>query len=314
MRQFKLTDLSALYRYQSEVISLDCGYSITRGGNLLGTSVLFEQIGPDRGTTLAVEVENYTKKKILGQLTLDPNTHTAQMNFLAPQELSGTSAMKTMIEGLCKEAGAQGAVCVRAGIEVGDDIFSSFREQHFRVYDRLRIWYLPPQINVHDAFENHWSMAHGSDFIGVRHLYSSLVPPMVQAAQPLTEQSLPELVYWQDNEIMGSIECMVGPGGIFIKPLLHPAVQENASAIIYQSLHHFLPLMGRPVYLAIPSYQGWLESVLYKLQAEVVSLRSLMVRYLAQPLRVPELETARRTLDKVRMHPSHIKGKGGDAV
>jgi hypothetical protein len=312
MRQFKITDLSALYRYQTEAISLDGGYTLTRGGNLLGTAALLEQIGPDSQTTLAVQIEPYTKKKILGQMYVDPRTHTAKMNFLAPQDLSGTLAMKELIEGLCKDAGERGAVCVRAGIEVGNEIYGAFKEQKFRLYDRLRIWYLPPQNAAQETRTNHWSVVHDTDFIGIRHLYAALVPPLVQAAQPLMENAMPDLVYWQDNEIMGSVESMTGPGGIFLCPLLHPAIQENAGPVLYQALHHYLPLMGRPVFVAVPSYQGWLESVLYKLQAEVVSLRSLMVRYLAQPLRVPELETARRTLDKVRMHPSHLKGKGGD--
>lgn len=314
MRQFNITDLSALYRYQKEAISLDGGYTFTRGGTLLGTAALLEQIGTETTSVLAVQIEPYSKKKILGQMMVDPHTCTAQMNFLAPQELSGTLAMKELIEGLCKQAGEAGAVCVRAEIEVGNEIFSSFKEQKFRLYDRLRIWYLPPQGSSENAPANHWSVTHDTDFIGIRHLYASLVPPMVQAAQPLVDQSLPDLVYWQDNEIMGTMQSMAGPGGIFLKPLLHPAIQENAGAVLYQALQHYYPLMGRPVFVAVPSYQGWLETILYKLQAEVVSLRSLMVRYLAQPLRVPEVDTARRTLEKVRMHPSHVEGKGGDAA
>lgn len=312
MRQFNITDLSALYRYQKEAISLDGGYTFTRGGTLLGTAALLEQIGPESPSLLAVQIEPYSKKKILGQMMIDPHGSTAQMHFLAPQELSGTLAMKELIEGMCQQAGEFGMVCVRAEIEVGNEVFGSFKEQKFRLYDRMRIWYLPPQSGGSSNAANHWSVTHDTDFIGIRHLVASLVPPLVQAAHPLVDKVLPDLVYWQDNEIMGSMESMVGPGGIFLKPLLHPAIQENAASVLYHGLQHYYPLMGRPVYVAVPSYQGWLESVLYKLQAEVVSLRSLMVRYLAQPLRVPELETARRTLEKVRMHPSHIKGKGGD--
>ncbi len=314
MRQFKITDLSALYRYQTETISLDGGYTLTRGGNLLGTAALLDHIGPDSQTTLAVQIEPYSKKKILGQMYIDPRTHTAKMNFLAPQDLSGSLAMKELVEGLCRSAGEAGAVCVRAEIEVGNDIFSCFKEQKFRLYDRLRIWYLPVSGNGSYDSANHWSVTHDADFIGIRHLAASLVPPMVQAAQPVMDKALPDLVYWQDNEIMGSMESMTGPGGIFLKPLLHPAIQEDAGAVLYQALHHYYPLVGRPVYIAVPSYQGWLESILYKLQAEVISLRSLMVRYLAQPLRVPELESAVRTLEKVRMHPSRIEGKGGDVA
>jgi len=312
MRQFNITDLSALYRYQKEAISLDGGYTFTRGGTLLGTAALLEQIGPKSPSLLAVQIEPYSKKKILGQMMIDPHSSTAQMHFLAPQGLSGTLAMKELIEGMCKQAGEFGTVCVRAEIEVGNEVFGSFKEQKFRLYDRMRIWYLPPQSGSHDKHTNHWSVTHDTDFIGIRHLVASLVPPIVQAAHPLVDKVLPDLVYWQDNEIMGSMESMAGPGGIFLKPLLHPAIQENAGSVLYHGLQHYYPLMGRPVYVAVRSYQGWLESVLYKLQAEVVSLRSLMVRYLAQPLRVPELEMARRTLEKVRMHPSHLKGKGGD--
>jgi hypothetical protein len=312
MRQFHLQDLTALYNYRHQVITLDCGYTYTRGGNLLGTSLLFEQLSPERNAFLGIEIEPFSRSKLLGQLSMDADSHTAQVNFLAPDTHATANAMKLLIEGLCKQAGEKGAVCVRADVEVGDAVFSSLKDQHFRTYDRLRIWNLPPQVTFHRQLESGWSATIENDLIGIRHLYASLIPPLVQAAQPLLPAAMPDMVFWQEGEILGYMESAVGPAGIFLKPTLHPAIQDDAGRILYQSLQHYFPLMGRPVFVAVPSYQGWLEAILYKLQAEVVSLRSLMVRYLAQPLRLPEMETAMRSLEKVRMRPSHFQGQGGD--
>jgi hypothetical protein len=212
-----------------------------------------------------------------------------------------------MVNELCRQAGTLGAINVRAEVEVGAPIFGTLRRNGFQVYDRQRVWHLPAQVHLHQLAVRHqgWERVMDMDQIAIRHLFYSLVPPLAQAAQPLLPENLDGLVYWQEGEALGYLELQSGPNGIFLKPLLHPGI-DNVGAILQSALLHCLPLLGRPVYVAVPAYQSWIESTLYELKAEVASLRTLMVRYLAQPLRVMEVETALRKFERARMRPTHF--------
>ena len=309
MRPFHLRDLTALYSYRDQIIGLDCANDLTRGSSVLGASFFLDQLDPERGAYLAVKDDDYYQQKIIGQLIKDNDRTCAHLNALMPTSLGGTSAMGEVIGALCQHATDWGALGVMADVEVGGAVFPIMRKQGFQVYDRLRIWMIEPRTNYRRNANCGWEVYEDIDQIAIRHLFYSLIPPLSQAAQFRNFNNIRGMVYWQEGEILGFVESSVGTQGIFLTPLIHPAV-ENVSSVLYAAIHHFAPLLGRSVYIAIPSYMGWLESTLYDLNGEVVSLRTQMVRYLAQPLRVKESESLLRPLERVPIHPSHFEPRG----
>lgn len=307
MRPFNLYDLSTFYNYRNQVISLDCALDLTRGNSMMGVSLLIDQLDPDREVFLVVnDDDEHYKKKLIGQISISSANRKAHLDLLMPKPLGGTSAMGDVIKELCHQATNRGALNVLAEVEVGEAVFSTLQKQGFRVYDRLRIWSLQPRLDFHRSRRSGWEVSEEINHTAIQHLNYSLIPPLAQAAQSENYETRKGLVYWQGGEILGFLESVVGLQGIYLKPLLHPAV-ENVAAVLYDAIHQFVPLLGRPVYIALPSYMGWIESTLYELDAEVISLRTLMVRYLAQPLRVKETEALLRPLERARVHPTHFE-------
>jgi hypothetical protein len=121
----------------------------------------------------------------------------------------------------------------------------------------------------------------------VRLLYQNLVPPLVQSAEPLPNRRLRGLAYRQNGEIMAYVEGIYGQHGLFLHPLVHPDLTEYSELV--RSLMQSLPRLGRPVYLAVRSYQSWLENGLADLSphAQASPRQALLVKHLAKLQRVP---------------------------
>lgn len=98
------------------------------------------------------------------------------------------------------------------------------------------------------------------------------------------------------------MEAVNGPHGIYLQPLIHPAV-ENVSAVITGLLHHQPSSANRPVYLAIRSYQAWLEMVVRDLECQVGPRQALMVKHLAIAQRSGVL-ARHSVLEKYKAEPS----------
>lgn len=304
MRPLHLIDIPALHRYRKQLICLDSTYLLTRGCSLTALSVLLDHIALDHDSYVGVRQSEHYRSKLFGRVLIDHKTRTANLNFITPKDLNGSTEMCDLINDLCKLAGSEGVVCVRAEVEVGDPTYAILLKHGFKLYDRQRIWRLTNQYNeIH--INSRWESAHELDWPGIQQLFYSLVPPMVQAAKPFGLREPNGLVYRQNGEILGYLETHMGPNGIVLKPLLHPAL-ENAGELLHDIYPHFAPLMGRPIYVAVPSYLGWLESQLYDQKAQVFSLRTMMVRYLAQTLKVLETEY-NHGLETIRPQASHYQ-------
>jgi hypothetical protein len=130
----------------------------------------------------------------------------------------------------------------------------------------------------------------------VRTLYQTLVPPLVQTAEPYPGPDVRRLVYRYNGEMIAYIESNSGPRGIYLKPIIHPAA-ENPLELLSETIKLFQGL-GKPVYLQMRSYQAWLTPFLEELKAETSIHFALMVRRLAvlqySPAKVQRLRLENR--------------------
>lgn len=214
---------------------------------------------------------------------------SAQILFLMPEEGLNQPELSGLLEHLAAQAGAWGAFHLLAEIEENSCALEGMRRSGFTVYAWQRIWkYLPGSETAtgNGSSNNHsknglpvWRPAQSADENSIRNLYQSLVPPLVQAAEPLTSGKLPGWVYRQEGEILAYVEGVYGPHGIYLQPLIHPAV-ENVSQVLGNLLGRQPTLLGRPIYLAIRSYQAWLETVVRDLEFQVGPRQALMVKHL----------------------------------
>jgi hypothetical protein len=117
-------------------------------------------------------------------------------------------------------------------------------------------------------------------------LYANLVPALVQQAEAPPRRNGRGWVLSQQGELLGYLNVDRGPLGTWVQPYLHPAAEP-----VEQLLQAFLTGVearpGRPLYLVVRSYQGWLNDILERLGLQPAADQAVMVRRLVVPIRQP---------------------------
>jgi len=262
---------------RNRLISLNKAVFLTQGNPItLGKSALFFcsgliQIcgcfGAGRG------------KKPVFQPDLAPGWRTfSAFSFITPDETSSDESIATLIDFLCYQAGDMGALNVLTDIEETHPLFEQFRKAGFCAYGWESIWRIPRGLPC-DVSKSCWGIPSPADENVVRTLYQTLIPPLVQNAEPFVVSGTPRLVYKAEGELVAYAESISGTGGIYLVPVIHPAVKE-IRALLLDLVCQFQEV-GRPVYMQVRSYQAWLAEHLQQLGAEPAPRFSLLVKHLA---------------------------------
>ena len=224
-------------------------------------------------------------QKLIGQMRYILGTRSAHLSFLMPAGAANSPNLPKLMERLAHQAGEWGAFNLLGEIDEHSPAFEGMRKAGFVVYAWQRIWQLPNQDINNRERTALWQPTALMDEISIRGLYQSLVPPLVQSAEHLPDHRLQGLVYRQKGEVLAYIEGIYGPKAIYLYPMAHPDL-ENAAELLCNLPSHLLTRLGRPVYIAVRSYQAWLEVALEELNAKVSPRQALMVKHLALGQRV----------------------------
>ncbi|HEX7975529.1 MAG TPA: hypothetical protein VF498_14060, partial [Anaerolineales bacterium] len=197
----------------------------------------------------------------------------------------------------------RGAYHLLAELEERHPAFEGLRRSGFSVYGWQRVWQFPSPVEPRGNELAMWRPARSVDEVAVRSLYQSLVPPLVQAAEPLSEHVSKGLLYRQGDEPIAYVEGVYGPRGIYLYPIIHPGV-ENVSELLADLLHNLPLRLGRPVYLSVRSYQAWLETSLQQLDGQFAPRQALMVKHLVKAQRVEAFSSRLAALENPQAEPS----------
>ena len=257
-------------------------------GSPVGPVALLQRLNPAVGSYTGITTSASGATPIIGHMQHTFGDRSARIVFLMPESGLNQPVLYDLLESMAVQAGSWGAFHLLAEIEENGCALEGLRRSGFAVYAWQRIWKF-----FHNGDNNHggaangngknstslWKPASSIDEVSVRNLYQALVPPLVQSAEPLTTRKLSGWVYRQDNEILAYVEGQSGPHGIYLQPLIHPAV-ENISQVLSSLLLHQPGRQSRPVFLAIRSYQAWLEPVVRDLECQVGPRQALLVKHL----------------------------------
>jgi len=180
---------------------------------------------------------------------------------------------------LNSKAGEMGAMNVLAEVSESSPVFETLRKAGFSPYGWEAAWKFPKKINAPVESDHEWTIAVATDDPQMRSLYQSLVPPIVQAAEAYSNGGTRRLVYRENDEIVAFVESSAGPNGLYLRPLIHPAVLD-ISALLNALIGQFNDI-GQPVYLQVRSYQAWLLDTLGIIGGESSSHFTLLVKHLA---------------------------------
>ena len=298
----------ALVRYRNQVLSLDSALSLTRG-NPVGLMGALSQLNPRRDSFTGVVPASDCDPKLIGQMCYTQGQRSARLSFMAPASAGGSPGIADLLDGLTCQAGDWGAFNLLAEADEHHPIFENLRRSNFFVYAWQRVWRFMPSAQREKGVSNRWKTASPLDEIALRSLYQALVPPLVQSAEPFIYHPHQGLVYrhtdakHQYGDVLGYIESRHGPRGVYLQPVIHPDVEDTLGLLV--DLIQALPVLylGRPVYIAVRSYQSWLEAALEELHGQVAPRQALFVKHLASAQRV--LATNKRlVLEKHQAEPT----------
>lgn len=317
-RSFAWHDLITFYRYRHQLVCTDSAQALTRGSPV-GPLAMLSRLNLALGSYTAICTPDNGGTPLIGQIQYTAGDRSAHLVFLMPDDALGQPHLMHLLENFAVQAGSWGAFHLLAEVDESSCAMEGLRRSGFSVYAWQRIWKFAPagdpsrQSNGGKTNKNGkskekngsslWRPASSVDEVAIRNLYQLLVPPLVQSAEPLSIRRLPGWVYRQEGEILAYVEGNYGPHGIYLQPLIHPAV-ENVSQVLCSLLCNQTNQLGRPIYLSIRSYQAWLETVVRDLECQVGPRQALMVKHLVLQQRVAVTAARHSVLEKYAAEPT----------
>jgi len=281
---------------------LDSSAMLTRGSSI-GFSSMLDYLNPNRGIFTGLYPLENGEPPLIGQIQFTLGERAAHLTFIIPDVSVESNFLPHLLDGLVQKAGELGAYSLVAELPEDNPLFVRLRRAGFVVYGWQQVWQLAvdelqdPQANCY------WRGVTAADEFQVRSLYQALVPSLVQCAEVFADHQLGGLVYEQSGKIVAYVEGVSGPRGFFINPLIHPSV-ENVPQLINTLPGQLQPLLGRPVYLAVRSYQGWLEAILGQMGAQLHERYALLVKYFTLPQRATLPAAARAVMENPNAKPA----------
>jgi len=280
LRPFDWRDLPLLHRYRNQSVCMDSAHVVTHGasltaGDLLGSIASATEVF---GRFTWICANDHDDQPLMGQAIHPQDEISARIAFLAPEEALESPSSVFLLERLARHAGERGAFNLLAEAEEESVVFAPLRRAGFSIYARQRIWELPTDgATVSSAYQ--WVAARQQDAAIIHTLYQAIVPGLVQQVEPPSENHAKTLICAQQGELIGYADLKQGSHGIWVQPFVHPDV-ENPQALL-SSLFASLPnRRGRKVYVCVRTYQSWLESALYQLDARPGPGQAAMVKRL----------------------------------
>lgn len=261
--------------------------SLTRG-QPLSFQRLVSTLNPAYQTFTAIlddDVE--TPARCAGQIRLKNGLTAAFLSFIHLPESWDVLHLTTLLEYLAVAAGNWGAFNLTAELPVAENqLFTALREADFSVMAKQHYWQVENIAGlgaIHDAGWRIWTQA---DVQGMRSLYYTVVPSLIQSVEPLSRRSSLGLVCEDDSgQVAAYADIVGGSAGIWVLPIIRPdfCTHENRIKALLAALPN---VNGRKVYLCARSYQPWLEAVLQRMDLSMSDEMVLMVKHLARTQKV----------------------------
>lgn len=281
VRSFDWRDFALLQRVRNRGVCLHSQLSYTRGPHSI-QNTLFEVLTRSRSMYILVaRPEEGQDYEAMIQVQIRENYPQAHLAYVTPEAALDTNTGMRLFEAAAQTAGEHGCQTLVAEVEENSHSFEILRKAGFGVYARQRIWCLDQILNESLKPQGAaWRPELRSDRNAIRALYINIVPALVQQVEPPPERSANGLVYWISGEMLGYLDVLRGPRGIWIQPYFHPAAQlsDDLLAGFVQSLSHS---SSKSVYVCVRSYQGGLGGSLDRLGFKPCSDQAVMVKRLA---------------------------------
>ena len=306
-RPLELFDLPKLPQFRAEIVSLDCARILTRGNPLRAVNFL-AHFNPTRRIYTAIH-ESKKRQALLGSIRQQEGERFARLTYLAPLHALPGDVLP-LLEHLLTQAKHWQVRQVVAEIEEDSPLFQALRQSGFSVYARQRVWDLSDLV-LPEQTSPDWRRVGDTDQIAIQSLQRQIVPPLLQQIENFDNPK--RGLICRNTDIHVYVDVRYGARGIFLRPLIHPDVEDIQSKLQALLARTLVNRREKPVYFCVRSYQAWLESTLEALEASVGPRLVVMVKHLAKVQRLEQ--TIPRGADAAWANPaspiqsSKINGK-----
>jgi hypothetical protein len=314
IRSFDWRDFPTLHRNRYRGLCLDMSLALTRSMTLVPVGALLSYVAPATGIFTYVSTnESERQERVIGQFSHANGSPFAHLVFLSPETALTHSETLELLDHLAHQAGSRGAHNLLAEVNERSVAFDVLRQAGYGIYARQRVWQVKHELH-RKGDDLNWTQATENDESAVRHLYTSLVPALVQQAEPHPWQEMDGLVCYEDDELLGFVQLTYGPNGILAQPVIHPNIEQVSNHLA--TVIHLIPnRRSRPLYFIVRSHQAWLELFLTEIEAEAGSYQAVMVKRLVTPqkitlpLKLPStgLDTVQPEISTIRMPIRELK-------
>ena len=287
IRPFEWRDLLLLNRYRNSGLFLDSTRVLIHGSVLIPVGALLSFLAPStRIFTYLCEDNTHASLPLVGQVTHGVGATFARLSYLAPDSAMESPNVSVLSDYMALQIGQRGIFHLLAEVDENSLAFQSLHQAGFAIYARQRIWRLEGE-PAGESEEVPWRPCRSWDTVGIRSLYSNLVPGFVQQVEPLPKEDLKGMVHCQNDEIHAFVELKYGRAGVWVQPFVHPDAEGFARHLAHL-LRELPGRRARPVYICVRSYQSWLETAIEAMGAQPGQLQAVMVRHLTVTRRVTQ--------------------------
>lgn len=244
-------------------------------------------------SVLTLMRENRGSSSQFAQLLCRQNAERGQLSFVLGNPESDSYGIMELLEEMIREVGEWGVFHLLADLPEGEPFMEAFSSVGFRVWAHQRVYAFDQkeltQISSEEKVSHHWRTWTQGDMATMQQLHRLVVPGLFQSIEPITRRARLGLVAYDDKQsLLGFADLDSGPKGVWVQPTLVPTMSDPA--ILSDLLSHLPEVFGRPVYLAVRSYQPWTQSMAEQLNFSHMASQTLVVRYLAKPKLATEFD------------------------
>jgi hypothetical protein len=281
---FDLRDVRLVRQLEGLGIALDTEAALTLGVHLLRNALAsFLALG-ERGMPTYVLRKSQGENEIraLAQLRHTPGKERARIVYVAPEPNLAEETIRAwndLLDHLAHEAGTRGAQSLVAEAPVDSPAVELLRGAGFAVYTRQTVFQLDPSApgaaprddETIDLGRARLRRRRPVDMWDVNLLYANTAPRLLQLIEPppgAQDDGRRHGYVLEDTarrEMVGYLEVIRGPAGLWLKGWLHPDAEERAGELVTGAVQLARAAQDdrvRPVYWCVRRYQDWLRGPL----------------------------------------------------
>jgi hypothetical protein len=237
------------------------------------------------------------------------------ITLMGTTERAAERVWEALLEEVCTAAGEAEVVRLFVKVDKNENVTTLFRKFGFTAYTNEHVWgnlyFAQAEGQLDEPDKGPLRRLHNHDSWDLLQLYRAITPPATQRAEALTTRQwrvsplprpgmlaqglLENAFVWPDmsqgekgsTQLGGFVRLLTGARGHWITLMYRPE-QENRS-VCDQALQYVLwkasRLGKKPVYCAVREYQAEIESMLAEKIFHLLTEQSLLVKYIAEPVR-----------------------------